>query len=238
MNVLKKAILNLLPTGWQYRIRSLKSKGCAKGRDVYIHPSVQMLGQAHVSIGDNSCISEQTWLNVNHRVAGEVAIRIEDNCFIGRRNFFSSGKEIFIGPYVLTTVDCKFVSSSHVTENPLVPYIAAGTTSHQSIRVGANCFFGTGSMVLGNVSIGHGSVIGAGCLLTRDVPPFSIVAGNPARILKRYSFLKQEWIDNDAITAEDLNANPDEQAYLERIRQSHPGLPMPLIVTGTDWGNL
>lgn len=205
---------------------------------MYLHSSVQMLGASNVAIGDNSCVSEQTWLNVNHRNQGEIAIQIANNCFIGRRNFFSSGKKIEIGSYVLTTIDCKFVCSSHITDNPLVPYIASGTTSDETIRVGANCFFGAGAMVLGNVSIGHGSVIGANCLVIGDVPPFSIVVGSPAKILRRYSFSRQSWIDIDAVTEDDLENNPNEADYLDMLMKSHPLISMPLIAAGSDLGDL
>lgn len=235
---LREIIGRYIPIRWKYWILSKLSKGCSKGSDVYLHPSVQMLGAANVAIGNSTCISEQTWLNVNHRNRGEIAIQIGDNCFIGRRNFFSSGKKIEIGHYVLTTIDCKFVCSSHITDNPLVPYITSGTTSNESIRVGANCFFGAGAMVLGNLSIGHGSVIGANSLVIGDVPPFSVVVGSPARILRRYSFSRQSWMDIDSVTDEDLKNNPDEIAYLDILRQIHPKISMPLIAAGSDMGDL
>lgn len=236
--LLKEAIKHYMPIRSKYWVLSKLSKGCVKGSGVYIHPSVQMLGAANVAIGNYSCICEQTWLNVNHRNHGEIAIRIGDNCFIGRRNFFSSGKQIEIGHYVLTTIDCKFVCSSHITDDPLMPYIASGTTSNDVIRVGVNCFFGAGAMVLGNVSIGHGTVVGANSLVIRDVPPFSVVVGNPARILRRYSFSRQSWIDIDFVTEEDLENNPSEADYLDMLRRTHPKVSMPLIAAGSDQGDL
>jgi acetyltransferase-like isoleucine patch superfamily enzyme len=197
-----------------------------------------MLGAANITIGSSTCVSEQTWLNVNHRKVGEIAISIGDNCFIGRRNFFSSGKKIEIGHYVLTTADCKFVCSSHITDDPLVPYVVSGITSDGVICIGANCFFGVNSMVLGNVTIGHGSVIGANSFVTRDVPPFSMVVGNPAKILRRYSFSKKVWIANESVTNEDISENPNEALYLEMLRLSWPKISMPIIAAGSDLGNL
>ena len=227
-----------MPLSWKYRLLSRLSKKCTKGRGVYLHPSVQMLGAQNVEIGNNTCISEQTWLNVNHRNQGEIAIKIGDNCFIGRRNFFSSGKKVVIGHYVLTTTDCKFICSSHITDNPGVPYIATGTTSNESIHIGVNCFFGVGATVLGNVNIGHGSIIGANSLVLEDVPPFSVVVGSPARVLRRYSFSRKNWIDADLVTDDDLINNPNETAYLETLRRNHPEIPMPIAASGSDFGNL
>ncbi len=51
-------------------------------------------------------------------------------------------------------------------------------------RIGRNCFLGGRSMILPGVTIGDGSIVGAGSVVTRDVPPRCIVAGNPARVIK------------------------------------------------------
>jgi acetyltransferase-like isoleucine patch superfamily enzyme len=51
-------------------------------------------------------------------------------------------------------------------------------------RIGKNCFIGGRSMILPGVQIGDNCVIGAGSVVTKSVPPFSLVAGNPARVLR------------------------------------------------------
>lgn len=236
-NLFRSAASRHISPRWKYRILSWLSRGCRKGRGSYVHPSVQILGEENVSIGSNTFIGEQTWLNVNHRIRGETVILVGDNCFIGRRNFFSSGKRIEMGDYVLTSLECKFVCSSHDVGDPLVPYLASGATSGGIIRIGVNCFFGTGAMVLGDVKIGHGSVVGAGALVTKDVPAFCMVVGNPARILRRYSFSKKSWIEEASVSAEDLKENPDEEAYLELLRKGYPKIEMPVIAAGGDLGS-
>lgn len=233
------AILKLLiPSIIKCKVRSWFAKGCNKGRGVYLHPSVQLIGASNVSIGDNSCIGEDTWINVNRRIKGELEVVIGDHCFIGRRNFFSSGKNIRLGHYTLTTIECKFICSSHLADNPLIPYIASGTTFNQAINIGANCFFGVGAIVLGNVSIGCGSIIGSASMVTTDVPSFSIVIGNPARVIKRYSFAKSCWMNALSVTEEDLAANPSEEEYLRILRDGYSSIVMPRIAAGSDLGNL
>jgi acetyltransferase-like isoleucine patch superfamily enzyme len=236
--LLKSIVRFCIPRTWIVRVRSLNAPKCKKGRHVYIAPSVQLIGAANIAIGDNSCISERTWINVNQRRPGEFEFIVGDNCFIGRDNFFSSGNAIYIGHYTLTTIGCKFICSSHVIDDPMIPYISSGTTQNDSIRVGVNCFFGAGSMVIGNVNIGHGSVIGAGSQVTKNVPPFSIVIGNPAKIIKRYSFEKEIWIDGDSVGDDGQLGYPNEVDYLAQLRALSPALSMPLIAASSHFGNL
>jgi acetyltransferase-like isoleucine patch superfamily enzyme len=54
----------------------------------------------------------------------------------------------------------------------------------QTTRVGRRASIGTGAVILGGVTIGEGAIIGAGSVVTRDVPKLTVVAGNPARILR------------------------------------------------------
>ena len=70
----------------------------------------------------------------------------------------------------------------------------------QHVDIGSDVWIGYGVTILSGVSIGHGSVIGAGSVISKDVPPYSIVAGNPAKLLRmRFTssqidfLLKEEW---------------------------------------------
>ncbi|MFT3968060.1 MAG: acyltransferase [Sphingobium sp.] len=55
---------------------------------------------------------------------------------------------------------------------------------YRDVRIGRNCFIGARSLILPGVTIGDGSIVAAGSVVIRDVPPGSIVAGNPARIVR------------------------------------------------------
>lgn len=231
-----RGLLNALPPRCQSRIDSLRSKGSAQlGRGAFVHSSVQILGKACVRVGKNSVLSQDCWLNVNHRLAGEIAIDVGSHCFIGRRNFFSSGKRVVLGDYVLTANDCHFLGSSHVVSDPMQPCITTGTTSSDSIVIGHNTFFGAGSRVLGHVNIGHGCVVGACALVTHDVPPFSQVAGFPATVRRRYSFPREAWVDVADFRDEDAAAIPSADYYLAQLRRC-PAPRMPYLAAGSDMG--
>lgn len=57
-------------------------------------------------------------------------------------------------------------------------------TSKGPTRVGNDCLLGWGALVLSGVTVGHGAILGAGAVVARDVPPYAVVAGNPARVVR------------------------------------------------------
>jgi acetyltransferase-like isoleucine patch superfamily enzyme len=232
-------IFNKLPIRFRCFIQSVYLGGEVQiGRGSYMHSSVHLLGENNIRIGENTCVSEGCWLNVNHRENNKVAIQIGSNCFIGKHNFFTSGDIIEIGDYTLTTIGCKFIGSSHEIGDPEVPYLLTGTTENDKIQIGVNCFLGAGSTVLGNVKVGHGSVIGAGSLVLQDITPFSMAVGNPAKIIKRYSFAQKKWLLASEMRPEDDVNMPNEQVYLKQLKARFPSVKMPWIAAGKNMGDI
>jgi acetyltransferase-like isoleucine patch superfamily enzyme len=214
--------------------RALLAKRVGTGS--FIDPTVQVLGVEHVRIGSNVVIGEHTWLNVNDRAAADPAIEIGDDAFLGRRNFLNAGALIRLGPFCLTGVDCHFLGSDHHHATPFVPYISTGNETHQRIVVGANCWFGASVTVLGGVEIGFGSIIGAGAVVTENVPPFSIVVGHPARVIKRFSPAAAAWLPVAEFSPE--VTLPSEDEYLERLRREVPRVRQPRHAASSFFGDL
>ena len=207
-----------------------------RGVGSFVHKSVQILGRGSVAIGANSVISQDGWLNVNHRDTGRRAIVVGENCFIGRRNFFSSGHSIELKDFVLTANDCHFLGSTHVADDPFVPILLTGTSAHDAISVGVNSFIGAGARIVGSVAIGHACVIGAGSTVTRDIPPFSQAVGSPATVRRRYSVGRCAWVTPEEFTDADEAALPGEAAYLAQLAR-HGTIPMPYLAAGSDMGD-
>ncbi len=200
------------------------------GAHTYVAASVQFYGSRSVSIGHHSIVSDDTLLNANNRNAEALSIVIGNHCFVGRRNFFSAGALIKIGDYCLTGIDCHFLGADHLHSTPFHPYLVARTTADGVIDIGTNCWLGTSVVVLKNVKIGFGSIIGAGSVVTRDIPPFSIAVGSPARVIKRFSVLRNEWVAAAEYPADGDTHLPSADDYLAKIRASFPSQKMP--VTG------
>ncbi len=95
-----------------------------------------------------------------------------------------------IGNYVLVGYNVNLVSENHAYKNPLLPIMKQGfyggsITIHDDVWIGAN------AVVLPKVIIGRGAVVGANAVVTKDIPPYAIVGGIPAKIIK-YRFSKKE----------------------------------------------
>jgi acetyltransferase-like isoleucine patch superfamily enzyme len=202
---------------------------------VYIASDVRLIGLFRMRIGSNVAIGSGSWLNINERHSPSDGLVIGDNCFIGKRNFFNVGRSIILRDYCLTALNCAFIGSAHRYDDPMRAYMATGVTLDADIYVGANCFFGYGAQVIGNVRIGHGCVIGAGALIRTDIPPFSLAVGNPARVIKRFDFSSMQWV---AWPAHSVTEGPSEEAYIEHLRRQHGFVVQPISVAASSFGNI
>lgn len=91
---------------------------------------------------------------------------------------------ITVGARTLIGPSCSFYAATH----PIDPALRNGTRGPEGgkpITIGEDCWFGGNCIVLPGVTIGNGVTVGAGSVVTKDVPDYVVVAGNPARVIKR-----------------------------------------------------
>ena len=201
-----------------YRYNSLASRllfGCSN-KHLQIGTGVQVIGIDNVRLGKNVTLSDGVWINVNNRNNKDVRLSIGDNSFVGRNNFFTVGSSIALHAWFFSSINCKFIGSTH-EKNPLNPYVLNATEQDCAITIESNVFLGAGVTVLGNVTIGYGSIIGADSLVTKSIPPLSIAVGRPAVVKKRYDLSQERWIDSVEYNEE--VKLPSEKEYLEMINK-------------------
>ena len=190
----------------------------------YVDPDVQIVGYRNVTLGANSTLSEDTFLNVNSRAGITDRLVIGSNCHIGRRNYFSTGGLIELKDYVFTGLDCHFLGCGHNIDSPMHPYISTGLTEGAPIEIGVNCWLTTSVTILEGVTIGRGSVIGARSIVTQDIPAFSIGLGVPFKLIKRFDFKNNKWLSirdwHDSLE----EFMPAEAEYLAHLRSTFPHL--------------
>jgi acetyltransferase-like isoleucine patch superfamily enzyme len=187
-------------------------------KDIFLGPNVQIFGLDNILIKEFCTIGESTLLTVNNRSNQDIQLTICTNVYIGRDNFISVGKSVYISDYCIFGNKCSLVCSDHIFESPLIPYGLSGNSYEKKIIIGVNCWFGHGVSVVGNVKIGHGSIIGANTLITKDIPPFSMVVGNPAKIIKTFNFETDEW---EKELHENKSIYLNEEAYLKHLKTNN-----------------
>ena len=129
-------------------------------------------------IGDGVFIGEQAF--VQGRADGRCVIG--DHAWIGPQSYLDA-RDLVIEDYVGWGPGARALGSQHTGEPPDVPIIQTDLAIKPT-RIGAWADIGVSAVVLPGVTVGKGAIVGAGAVVTRDVDPFSIVAGVPAKFLR------------------------------------------------------
>jgi acetyltransferase-like isoleucine patch superfamily enzyme len=103
---------------------------------------------------------------------------ISQYCFIGARGYVRIGKNVQCGPRIT------IYAENHNFDDASHPIHEQGVR-REGITIEDDCWLGTGCIILDGVKVGKGSVIAAGCVVTKSVPPYSIVAGVPGRVIRK-----------------------------------------------------
>lgn len=112
--------------------------------------------------------------------AGGDEMHIGRNVFVNQNCTFHDLGGLHIGDDVMIGPNVSLITTSH----PLDPASRRSTTIGKPISIGKGVWIATGAIVIGGVTVGENAVIAAGAVVTRDVPPGTLVGGNPARIIR------------------------------------------------------
>lgn len=122
-------------------------------------------------------------VNIEHGAEISSKLSIGDNSGVGIDCV--CGGELIIGNDVMMGPECVFFSRQHKFDNPDVPMCLQGFTDPKPIVIGDDVWIGRRVMVMPGVHIGSHCIIGAGAIVTKDIPDWAIAAGSPA-VVKKY----------------------------------------------------
>lgn len=178
--------------------------------DVSIGKHVQIAGKKNIFIDSGTTIGDHTWLNVCVQ-DDKIRIRIGRCVLIGRQSMLSTGGYLEIGDFCLFGPRVTLSDVDHVFSNPSEPVIQQGATLGRSVIIEENCWLGVNTVVSGNVTVGRGCVVAANTTVLKDVPPFSVIAGTPSKIIKMYNAKTKLWerIRNENELQQVLHTNDD-----------------------------
>lgn len=125
-------------------------------------------------------------VNIEHGATFNPWVSIDDYSGIGidcEMNAMKNG-EIKIGKYVMMGPECVIYTRNHAHSRTDIPMQLQGYEEPKPVTIGDDVWLGKRVIILPGVTIGEGSVIAAGAVVTKDVPPYSIVGGVPAKVIK------------------------------------------------------
>lgn len=152
-------------------------------------PVAAMFGEAHIEIGAHTIIGPYSSLSAGfapgHDLGDRAAVRIGDRTVIGRNSSIVGHHDIVIGDDIWTGPNVYITDQNHGYEDVLEP-IGKQFEAPRRVVIGNGAWLGTNVVVLPGVTIGEHVAVGAGAVVTRDLPAFSVAVGNPARVIRRY----------------------------------------------------
>lgn len=185
MKIIQKltSIFRSIPSNQSHSIHAFGEGTIIKGH-LYLTDN-----NSTIEIGKNSLIEGTLTTYTSH-----AKIVVGNNVFIGSNSLIGCAEKIEIGNHVLISFDCIIQDSDthHLDpskrKNDTIDWMNGNKNwvglPTSPIKIGNDAWIGARSIILKGVQIGEGAVIGAGSCVTKDVAPYTVVAGNPAKFIK------------------------------------------------------
>ena len=141
-----------------------------------------------LEIGPQTLLEPNVWLTA----PAPARIRIGRGTFLNIGVMIAALELVEIGDHCMFANGCFVSDAAHRFDDPVTPVPWQGFTSKGPTRIGDNVWCGANVVITSGVTIGERCVIGANSVVTTDLPPFSIAAGAPARVLRTVRYGAEE----------------------------------------------
>ncbi|HVA18892.1 MAG TPA: acyltransferase [Solirubrobacteraceae bacterium] len=150
-----------------------------------VHGNVlEALREGRLEIGAGALLEPGVWITA----PGNARVRIGEGTFLNLGVMIAAEELVEIGDHCMLANGCFVSDASHRYDDPEQPVPWQGFETKGPTRIGDNCWLGANVVVTSGVSIGERCVIGANSVVTRDIEPYSVAAGTPARVLRKIDY--------------------------------------------------
>ena len=154
-------------------------QGVYLDENVYIHACPD-----GVQIGAGTLVMHGAVLHVyNFRDLPHAFIKIGRDSLVGEYSVIRGQGGVTVGDRVYTSPGTQIIAVNHVFDDPERPFVEQGITA-QGIVIEDDVWLGSNCVITDGVRVGKGAVVAAGAVVTKDVPPHTIVAGVPAKVIR------------------------------------------------------
>mgnify|MGYP004641149393 FL=1 len=166
------------------------------GRKCFIGRRARINQCKYISMGDQCRIGNDCRISVYKEFGGKVntpELIFGDRVYMGDHISILCADKILIKDDVLMASYIMITSENHGMDVEGEIGYGKQKLITQPVTIENGVWIGEKAIILPGVTIGEKAIVAAGAVVTKDVPPYTIVAGNPARILKRYNFITHAW---------------------------------------------
>lgn len=187
-NTYKFNILSKISEKWRViKSQWIAGKMAEAGDGVFFKYVAQLHDPQYIRIGNNTSFGKDLYLTA-WGGQNKPMLTIGSNCTLGAYNHITCANRVTIGDSLLTGKWVTITDNSHgETDKDTLGMRPQKrpVTSKGPVIIGNNVWIGDKATILPGVTIGDGAVIAANAVVTKDVPPYSVVGGNPAKVIKR-----------------------------------------------------
>jgi acetyltransferase-like isoleucine patch superfamily enzyme len=150
-----------------------------------LHGNVlEALLEGRLQVGAHTLFEPDVWITA----PGSARIRIGEGTFLNLGVMVAAAELVEIGDHCMFANGCVITDADHRFDDPGRPVTWQGFSTKGPTRVGDNVWCGAHVVITNGVTIGERCVIGANSVVTSDIPPFSVAAGVPARVLRTIEY--------------------------------------------------
>lgn len=177
--------------------------------------TIDALSREGIAIGDRVTIERYATLRASGtlRALGR-GIKIGSDTAIGAYSYIGAAGGVEIGDSVLLGQRVTVLAENHLFDDVALPIRSQGV-SRRGIKIGNDCWIGSNALILDGVEVGRGAVVGAGSVVTEDVPPLAVVVGVPARFLRWRGCVADRSVETSAMTEDRANRVAAEMSCSE-----------------------